>query len=516
METISNKQLENILRKFLPVSIKGINKYKIIYRPYITPFKELLNIIPAQANVFDIGCGNGAFLNLVKELKQPQALGGVEISKTLVDNANSLLASSGELNNNNTTVSINITQYDGTNLPDLSAYQFVFLIDVLHHIPKHQLEVFFKLLKSKMSKEATLVLKDIDAGKPLLCLFNKMHDMLVSQEIGNEISLKKAKALLQQTALLLNQNRTKECYYTLTIQLLQVLKKIQNFLLLLRVEQWLKNLLVFSPVFFAAQIENPSYLLKLILIFISFSLVASSVYIINDLNDIEKDKLHPEKMHRAIASGKIKSSEAKIWFCILMPVGLLLAYLESVYSFYFVFAYLIINILYSTVLKNVALVDLIVVSSGFILRILAGGFAVSIILSNWLILITFLLSVFILFAKRRDDLTIKQKSGNHMRSSLKGYNFEFVNAGILISATVLVVAYIMYTLSADVLSRPNGRYVYFTSFIVFIGVLRYLQLTFVFEKSGNPIKTLLKDKFLLLLIIIWIVSLYLLMYEFKK
>ena len=286
---------------------------------------------------------------------------------------------------------------------------------------------------------------------------------------------------------------------------------MKNILLLLRVEQWIKNILVFSPIFFASQLLHQS-ILKCILLFFAFSFVASGVYIINDLNDVEKDKLHEKKKNRAIASGKVSKKLALIIMLITLFIGLLIAFLISLNCLYILLAYLTINFFYSLWLKKIPLVDLIIVSSGFLLRIFAGGTTSNVHLSVWLILITFLLSIFILFAKRRDDLLIMNKSNTLMRDSIHGYNFEFVNAGMLVTSSVLIVAYIMYCLSPITMQKTNGQYLYLTSFFVIIGVLRYLQITFVYNKSGNPIQVLVKDLFLQIIIVGWILMFYILLY----
>ena len=195
---MTKKELSNLLAKYVPKNVSIIDRYKIIYRPYITPFVDLLNLIPAQSKIFDIGCGNGALLNLIYQTKNPLKIGGVEISKKLVDNATELLNQTVK-NKVNNIAEINIKQYDGINLPNLADYDFVLLVDVIHHIPKSQLKQFFIVLKQNMKPGATLILKDIDAGKPILVLFNKLHDFIVSQEIGNEISQKNAENILIQS-----------------------------------------------------------------------------------------------------------------------------------------------------------------------------------------------------------------------------------------------------------------------------------------------------------------------------
>lgn len=222
---------------------------------------------------------------------------------------------------------------------------------------------------------------------------------------------------------------------------------MKNISLLLRVEQWIKNILVFSPAFFASQL-NYANTLNCTILFFAFSFVASAVYILNDLNDVEKDKLHEKKKHRAIASGKIGRKAAIVIFFISLSIGLSIGYYVSLHCLFILIMYMIINVFYSVWLKKIALIDLIIVSSGFLLRVYAGSAATNIHPSVWLTLITFLLSVFILFAKRRDDLLIMNKNNTNsiIRDSISGYNFEFVNAGMIVTSAVLIVAYIMYCL----------------------------------------------------------------------
>jgi cyclopropane fatty-acyl-phospholipid synthase-like methyltransferase len=194
---MTNKNLSKLLAKDVPENISNIDRYKIIYRPYITPFVDLLNLIPTESKIFDIGCGNGALLNLIYQTKNPQKIGGVEISKKLVDNANELLSKvvSRKLEFDQ---KVHIRQYDGINLENLEEYDYILLVDVIHHIPKQHLKNFFALLEQRMRRNATLILKDIDAGKSILVQFNKLHDLIVSGEIGNEISIEKAKENLLQ------------------------------------------------------------------------------------------------------------------------------------------------------------------------------------------------------------------------------------------------------------------------------------------------------------------------------
>lgn len=190
---ISNSALSDFLIKKSTSRGSFIDKIKISYRPYICPFNELLELIPKEKNIFDIGCGSGMFLSLAAEYCYPSAIGGVEINDRLVQNAIDIIETSGYQGN------IFLQKYDGNILPEeIREYDYIFMIDVLHHIPVIQHEAFLSALFSKMKNGARLILKDINAARPLLTLCNKMHDLILSGEIGNEISLEKCKLILSK------------------------------------------------------------------------------------------------------------------------------------------------------------------------------------------------------------------------------------------------------------------------------------------------------------------------------
>ena len=168
-----------------------------------------------------------------------------------------------------------------------------------------------------------------------------------------------------------------------------------------------------------------------------------------------------------------------------------------------VVTYFILDILYCRWLKRHAIVDVCVLSFGFVLRILAGGFATDIVPSNWLVMMTFLLTLFLSFAKRRDDVVRMMKTGEAPRHNTERYNLTFINQAVTITAAVTVVSYIMYTVSPSVTQRIGSDYVYLTSVFVILGLLRYMQLTLVDEKSGDPTKMLYSDHFLQLVIAMW-------------
>ena len=276
---------------------------------------------------------------------------------------------------------------------------------------------------------------------------------------------------------------------------------------LLRYRQWIKNFFVFAPLFFSFHFDYHS-LINVTFGFILYCLVSSSVYIFNDLLDLEEDKKHPLKKHRPLASGAISKRKAVF-------IMLLLCFFSSTSSFFLNFkffliisAYLLINIFYSLKLKHVPIIDIIIIALGFVLRVFAGAVIIDVEPSMWIILDTFLLALFIALAKRRDDYILYQK-GVKARKSIDGYNLDMINAGMVVMACVAIVCYIMYTVSFQTLEKYHSSKLYLTSFFVIVGFLRYLQIAYVEKNSGSPAEIILKDKFLQATVLGWLVSFYL-------
>ncbi len=295
-----------------------------------------------------------------------------------------------------------------------------------------------------------------------------------------------------------------------------MLKKIKFYLKLMRVHHWVKNLFIFMPLFFSFQFKDISLLIANVLSFIGFSFLASAIYIINDWCDHEDDKLHPEKRHRPIASGAVTSKEAFVLLVILFMLCIVVyaGVLKNMKALYLVMGYFILNILYSIKLKRIPIIDISIVAIGFVIRVFIGGIVIDTPLSQWLIIMTFLLALLLALGKRRDDVIIYEKTGNKTRKSIDGYNLSFTNAGITIITAVILIAYIMYTMSDEIIMR-NGDNLYLTSVFVIIGLLRYLLIIFVDEKSGSPTMILFKDHFLHIIILMWLMSFLLLSLYYK-
>lgn len=293
-----------------------------------------------------------------------------------------------------------------------------------------------------------------------------------------------------------------------------------NLLKLIRPHQWLKNVFVMIPMFFGGSLLDPSDIRASVVTFFAFSFIASSVYCFNDIIDVEADRRHPVKCKRPIASGAIsvRSAWALMALMFLLAVGtvcLLDTYSHVINVGLVILIYYILNILYCSKLKQYAIVDVCIIAFGFVLRVLAGGFATDIALSKWLVLMTFLLTLFLSFAKRRDDVLRMNETGEPPRKNTIRYNLTFINQAITITASVTLVCYIMYTVSPEVVNRFHSDLLYLTSVFVLLGLLRYIQITVVDKRSGDPTKMMLRDRFTQCVVLLWALTFLVLIYVIK-
>ena len=281
---------------------------------------------------------------------------------------------------------------------------------------------------------------------------------------------------------------------------------------LLRPAQWSKNAFVFLPLFFDKKFTDPRLLALTCLCFVIFSLAASAVYCLNDILDRKADAQHPVKCQRPIASGAVSvpAGWAAMVICSALAIGLTLAFVPKL--IWLLLGYMVLNVAYSLWLKHVDLVDMLIVSSFYVMRVLAGAITCAIVPSQWIVVMTFLLALFLVLGKRRDDVMIQAESGTVVRRGAANYNLQFVNMALTLVATVTIVAYMMYTMSGDVTSRLGSKYVYCTAVFVLAGLLRYLQLTVVGNRTGSPTKVLFHDHFIQLCLLGWIISFILIIY----
>jgi decaprenyl-phosphate phosphoribosyltransferase len=293
------------------------------------------------------------------------------------------------------------------------------------------------------------------------------------------------------------------------------MQKLKTYLNLLRPHQYLKNGFVWLPVFFGYRIFDAAALGRTLIAFTAFCLMASTIYVINDFRDREEDRRHPVKKHRPLASGAVSPGKALCvgLICFGASLSLALALLPTA-CLYLLLAYLLLNIAYSQRLKHVPIVDIVCIALGFVLRIFVGGAATGVPISPWIVIMTFLLALFLALAKRRDDLLLMDQEGP-IRKAIDGYNHAFISLAMSIMASVIIVAYILDTVSPEVVARHGTHRLYITSFWVLLGLLRYLQITFVEEKSGSPTLVLIKDYVLQAIIGLWLVNIFILLYVIK-
>ena len=282
-----------------------------------------------------------------------------------------------------------------------------------------------------------------------------------------------------------------------------------TFLRLIRVKQWIKNLFVFLPLIFGGKLLSSQGVTESIAAFACFCLGSSAIYVLNDIIDRKADRLHPVKCHRPVASGRMSARSAAYISALLAAAsiaGSLFLFPDNAAVCVITVTYLLLNVLYSCALKHMAIIDVMVIALGFVLRAFAGGEACGIPVSPWLPIMVFMLTLFIAFGKRRDDL-IRMKEERHViRKSVAGYTLGFVDQAMTLLASALVVAYIIYSLQPEVESRFNSHYVYLTTIFVIAGVLRYMQIAIVKKNSGQPTEMVYNDPFLLTCIILWIAT----------
>ena len=283
---------------------------------------------------------------------------------------------------------------------------------------------------------------------------------------------------------------------------------------LLRPKDWAKNLFLFVPSFFAGHIFVASKIQLLLTGFAAFSCIASSIYIINDYRDIENDRKHPKKCNRPLASGKVKPSQALFICALLIVVGVTLAYVaDTGLGFLYVLgAYFLINLAYSFGLKNIAILDMLILATGFVFRVKSGAIIIKVDSSDWMIIMTFLLALFMAIAKRRDDLLLQETSGTEMRKSMSGYNMNYLDIMLGLFSAIIIVAYISYTVAPRTIIRLGTYRMYYSSVFVIAGIMRYLQVVFVKKQSGSPTDTLYSDRFIQATIALWVISIYILLY----
>ena len=268
------------------------------------------------------------------------------------------------------------------------------------------------------------------------------------------------------------------------------MEKIKNYLELMRIKHYIKNFLIFFPLVFSKRLCEVSSLLRCILAFVILSLVCSIVYIVNDINDVEKDKLHPKKKNRPIASGKVSIKEAiclVIFLLILVVAGLV--YLNaSIYTMVLLALYLVLNLGYSFGLKNIPLLDIAILVSGFLIRVVYGASVIGVEVSDWLYLTIITMSFYLVLGKRRNEII---KTDKNTRKVLKYYNKEFLDKNMYMCLAMAIVFYSLWTVGI-----VESSHLTLTVPFVIIICMRYSMLVEQ-DSFGDPVDVVLSDKVLL-------------------
>ncbi len=275
---------------------------------------------------------------------------------------------------------------------------------------------------------------------------------------------------------------------------------LKEYIKLMRVKQYIKNLFVVAALIFSNKLLDSNAIYNTAIAFISFCLISSSVYVLNDIVDIEKDKLHPKKCKRPLASGAISKTSALILFVLLVMISISLSILVNINLTFILLLYLANNLLYSFKIKNIILLDVFSIAFGFILRVLAGSVSINVSLSNWIILCTFFLSLYLGLGKRKKEIsTLKDNAGEH-RKILKEYNDEIINQMMTVVLSSTIVCYALYSTS-----NPENPNMILTTIFVVYGVLRYNYIINTTDE-GNPTDVVLKDRSLQINVLIWAIS----------
>jgi len=289
---------------------------------------------------------------------------------------------------------------------------------------------------------------------------------------------------------------------------------VKNLFRLLRPQQWLKNGVVLAGLIFAGEAAAIDKVIIAVEALAAFCLLSSAVYILNDITDCKRDRLHPLKKNRPIAAGEISTATASVTGLILAGAGIAVAAMINLPFLIMAGCYLVLNILYTFVLKNVVILDVMLIAGGFVLRAAGGAAAIDVEISGWLLITTFVLALFLGLGKRRHELIYLEKEAVAHRKILEKYSTYLLDQLIGVVTASTVITYLFYTLSPDVSAKLHTQYLYATIPFVIYGIFRYLYLVHKEEKGGSPTRLLFTDRPLLFDVVLWLASVILILYIF--
>jgi len=283
----------------------------------------------------------------------------------------------------------------------------------------------------------------------------------------------------------------------------------------MRPQQWIKNFFIFAALIFSQNFLDFSLVLKTVQAFIIFCLLSGSLYILNDLKDLEEDKLHPIKSRRPLASSRLKKSSAILSFFGFSALGLLLAGSLNLNFLIIACVFFVIQVAYSFYLKHVVILDVFIIAASFFIRVVAGALAIEVDISHWLLICTTLLALFLAMSKRRHELVLLEENAINHRSILREYNPYLLDQMIAVVTASIVVAYCLYTVSEETVTKFGTTKLLYTVPFVLYGIFRYLYLVHQKSEGGSPEVLVIQDKPLLIDIFLWIVSVGIILYLIK-
>ena len=279
-----------------------------------------------------------------------------------------------------------------------------------------------------------------------------------------------------------------------------------ELLRLMRPHQWVKNSFVLTGLIFGHAWHSPTLVIQAFTAFAAFCLISSTIYVINDIIDIEEDKHHPTKRNRPLPSGKVTISTAAIFAAILGVAGLLLAALASYKVVIILLIYGLMNLAYSVKLKHIVILDVFIIATGFMLRILAGTLGLGIPPSQWLLLCGLMVTLFLGFSKRRAEIIVLSGDKTAHRKVLEEYSPVLLDKMIVITAAGLIMSYSLYTMSAEtILIHRTANLVYTVPFVIY-GVFRYIYLLHHQRSGGDPSRDLVRDPHMLTVLLAWFIT----------
>lgn len=290
---------------------------------------------------------------------------------------------------------------------------------------------------------------------------------------------------------------------------------ILNLIKLARPKQWVKNFFVFAPLLFSKHVFDINFLVMAISAFIVFCLSSSTVYILNDIMDVESDRSHPKKKFRPIASGEISVKQALTFLSVLVVIIIFMFFFQKPVFVFVIILYFLSNLIYSVKIKSIVLLDVFFISFGFMLRVLGGAAAISVAVSSWMILTTIFISLFLAISKRRGELSqvVNHENIEKQRKVLREYSVEFADQLNTIAAAGTIISYALYTVSErTVTTFGTDKLIYTTPFVIY-GIFRYMYLMHKKNLGESPTSIVTKDIPIMFNVLIYFIACIVIIYK---